>query len=204
MSVLKFKTAPLLLSASVIAASGLSLSWRVNAAQLYLQDSGEAYQDSGFGVPYGSSLEETDLLETAAQGSETAGFNCDALLENSNPNSQLQEQPLSYLGPNLVASAGSFELAQFPPPSQLGSPGAIIDDNSMCAATPPIGGGGGGIPLYPLAGIPALVCATGICFGDDSSTPVPEPAAIPFVFSSLGIVGILARKRFLGSKGSDK
>lgn len=190
MSFKNIKKAPLLLSLSVAAMSGVAFTPRSYAAQLNLNSPSEAVEGSEFAVPYDPTLEESGLIESASQDSQVAGFSCNLLPEGSESEILPNTETLSHLGPNLVAQAGAFDIGQFSIPDA--GQGAIIGET--CELEGDIGGVTDAFNPAFLAPL-ALLGLLGL--GD--SADAPEPVAAPFIFALLGVGGVLARKRFQSS-----
>lgn len=197
MNLKNIKVAPLLLSASVITLTGLSHTSRADAVQLNLNSPEESIEGADFAVPFDSTLEESGLVETTtSEASEFSNFNCNFSPEGSNEEVQPEGDVLSHLGPNLVAQATpSFEISQA---------GPIISETCELEGAPVGGPGGAGFPLAALAGLPVAGLIPLLADGGDDPSPVPEPIAIPFIFSALGIGGVLARKRFGSSQSNQE
>lgn len=200
MSFINIKASPLLLSIAFATVSASAVVPRASAVQLDLEDSLESVKESTFAVPYDPTLGESGLVESAAQDAEVAGFTCETVPSESTLPSE-QDQ-LSSLGPNLIASAVvSDNGQQLFTPVKVAQLGPIIGE--MCDIFgAPVGGTGGGFPLGLLA-IPAaggLVAALTTGGGDGEPPAVPEPAAVPVALAMLGLGGIVARRKFNRSK----
>lgn len=195
MSFNNIKIAPLFLSASIVGLSAIAYSPNARAAQLNLNSPVDSVEGADFAVPFDSTLQESGLIETSSQESSIPGFTCEIAPEGSQGEVRPDSEILSHLGPNLVAQAGlPFDIGQS---SELGP---IIGEN--CELDGSVGGVGSAFNpafLSPLLGLGALGFLAG-GDGDGAATPdVPEPIAIPFIFSALGIGAVAARKRFKSS-----
>jgi len=194
MSFKNIKKAPLLLSLSITVMSGAAFTPRSYAAQLNFGSSSEMVEGADFAVPYDPTLSESDLIESASQDSSIAGFSCDLSPEGSEKEIQPDVEVLSNLGPNLVAQAGTFDVAQFSMPDA--GQGAIIGE--MCELEGANIGGPGGSGFNPLYATPLLLGFLGLIGS------APEPAATPFIFALLGVGGVFARKRLNSDDLSDE
>jgi hypothetical protein len=182
------KISPIVLSAAMVAVYGsLNLS-RVQAAQLtFEQNQNFESTVQEFDSGYTPSFAEEGTTGNSETFEEVSNLACATPTEPSAEPATPVEDSLSSLGPNLIASNGTFDVAQLNPFN------TEVSDMCDLGGELPIGGGGG-TPLWPLGLLPLGLLGLLGGDGDGATPPVPEPIAAPFVLAALGIGGVGLRK----------
>ncbi|NJK41039.1 MAG: hypothetical protein HC934_06155 [Acaryochloridaceae cyanobacterium SU_2_1] len=152
------------------------------------------------GVPLGDQvpLTETDITTSNICAGQTVFP--DGSLEEQ-PSEESLNQPLSSLGPNLVASNGTADVSVGFAASPILIAQAIEIEDCGLGGIPPEGGLplAGGFPFAALAGLAPLAAIPALIGGGDPDPvpPVPEPAEVATagLFAALGVAGILAKRK---------
>lgn len=180
----------------IVAFYGAVRTPSVYAAQLGLGE-GPSYDLGEDPLGNQAPVAETDIAGSGVCQGQTV-FPNDALEEQ--PTESLN-QPLSSLGPNLIAANGAADV----PVGLLSSSGLIaqaidIEDCGVGGIPPEGGLPAAGFPFAALAGL-APAAAIPFLIGGDNSTPtpppVPEPAEVVTagLFAALGVAGIFAKRK---------
>jgi hypothetical protein len=190
------KIAPIVLGVAMVTVYGsLGLS-RVHAAQLTLEQN-QNFESTvqEFDSGYTPSFAEEGTTGSSETIEEVSNLACVTPTEPSAEPATPAEDTLSSLGPNLIASNGTFDVAQLNPFN------TEVSDMCDLGGELPIGGGGG-TGLWPLALLPLGLL--GLLGGDGDGTNAPEPIATPFVLAALGVGGVALRKYKKSQKSKSK